>query len=159
LNSDTRAGGAKPAVNLQRHLGYWLRLVSNQVSSGFARALQEQGLSVAEWVALNQIESGSEVSSAQLAAAMGMTRGAISKILEKLQQKEWISRATSARDNRIQFLSLTRQGRRVLPELTRAADRNDSHYFGTLGAAEQTTLRRLLRKVADAHRFDQVPVD
>lgn len=35
-------------AGLERHLGYWLRRVSNQVSGAFARALQERGLSVAE---------------------------------------------------------------------------------------------------------------
>jgi hypothetical protein len=42
------------AAKLENHLGYWLRLVSKQISAAFARALQERGLSVAEWVALLQ---------------------------------------------------------------------------------------------------------
>jgi DNA-binding MarR family transcriptional regulator len=152
------ASATHPA-NLERHLGYWLRLVSNQISTSFARALQEQGLSVAEWVALNQIGQGREVSGADLAASMGMTRGAISKILEKLLRKEWVTRAVSERDSRVQILSLTRQGRRVLPELARIADANDGHFFGALSVAEQTALRKLLRKVMETHPSSTVAVD
>lgn len=149
----------QPAPALETHLGYWVRLVSNHISGSFARALQAQGLSVAEWVALNQIARGAALTPAGLADAMGMTRGAISKVLEKLQSKGWTSRATSPEDNRVQLLALTPQGKRVLPELTTIADGNDEHFFGVLGAAERATLRHLLRKLADTHHMHHIPVD
>lgn len=147
------------ANNLQTHLGYWLRLVSNQVSGRFARALQERALSVAEWVALNQIAAGREVTPADLAAATGMTRGAISKVLDKLERRKWIGRAVSGRDHRVQLLTLTRSAIRVLPELTGIADRNDALFFAALTAAEQSALRALLQKLAASHPINTVPVD
>jgi DNA-binding MarR family transcriptional regulator len=90
---------------------------------------------------------------------MGMTRGAISKVLDKLQFKGWISRATSPEDNRVQLLALTRQGQHVLPELTTIADGNDEHFFGALDATERATLRKLLKKLADTHQMHHIPVD
>ena len=36
---------------LEEHLGYWLRLVSNNVSASFARRLEKLDVSVSEWVA------------------------------------------------------------------------------------------------------------
>ena len=38
--------------SLDRHLGYWLRAVSNAVSRGFAARVEAEGVSVAEWVFL-----------------------------------------------------------------------------------------------------------
>lgn len=149
----------QPAPALETHLGYWVRLVSNHISGTFARALQEQGLSVAEWVALNQIGTGTASTPAGLADAMGMTRGAISKVLDKLQFKGWISRATSSEDNRVQLLALTRQGKAVLPELTTIADGNDERFFGALDTTERATLRKLLKKLADTHQMHNIPVD
>jgi DNA-binding MarR family transcriptional regulator len=154
-----RATPIQPAPALESHLGYWVRLVSNHISSTFARGLQEQGVSVAEWVALNQLGRGTALNPAGLADAMGMTRGAISKVLEKLQLKGWISRATSQEDNRVQLLAVTRQGKRVLPELTTIADGNDKLFFGALDATERATLRKLLKKLADAHQMRNIPVD
>jgi DNA-binding MarR family transcriptional regulator len=148
---------SSPALEI--HLGYWLRLVSNHVSGNFARALQERSVSVAEWVALNQIPRWADMTPARLADAMGMTRGAISKVLDKLQEKKWISRTTSEEDNRVQFLSLTSQGRRALPDLATIADENDGHFFSVLDADEQATLRSLLSKLADVHRISNVAVD
>jgi DNA-binding MarR family transcriptional regulator len=144
---------------LETHLGYWLRLVSSEVSGAFARALQEREISVAEWVALNQLAIRSALTPARLAAAMGMTRGAVSKVLAKLEIKKLISRTTSPLDNRVQLLSLTRAARRILPGLTELADSNDRHFFAALGPEDQALFRQLLRRLAEAHRITRIPVD
>lgn len=144
---------------LDAHLGYWLRLVSNEVSHAFERALRKRDISVAEWVALNQLATATGLTPATLAAAMGMTRGAISKILDKLSAKQLIARSVSALDNRVQILSLTTQGRRMLPQLTHIADANDALFFAALSAVEQAALRNLLRKVARTGQIVRIPVE
>jgi len=151
--------GKIPPNPLHAHLGYWLRLVSNQVSGSFASALQERQLSVAEWVALNHVEMHPDITAASLADAMGMTRGAISKVLDKLQAKHWLLRTPSPQDSRAQLLALTRSGKRLLPAFTDMADANDNRYFSVLSANERRELRRLLQKLADAHRISAIPVD
>lgn len=151
--------GKSPPNPLHAHLGYWLRLVSNQVSGSFANALQERQLSVAEWVALNQIDRHPGITAAALADAMGMTRGAVSKVLDKLQAKNWLVRSASQRDSRANLLALTPSGKRLLPALAGIADDNDEHYFGVLAASDRRELRRLLHKLAEAHQINTVPVD
>lgn len=141
------------------HLGYWLRLVSNHVSRRFANALQDRQLSVAEWVALNHIDRHAGCTAANLADAMNMTRGAVSKVLDKLAAKQWIVRVPSPGDSRAQLLSLAPSGKRILPQLRTIADDNDEHFFASLGAAERAELRRLLEKLADAHLISAVPID
>jgi DNA-binding MarR family transcriptional regulator len=167
VSMETESGGAysghraagQPAAALEAHLGYWLRLVSNEVSSAFERALQKRNISVAEWVAMSQLAAGTELTPAKLAAAMGMTRGAISKVLDKLDAKKLISRSVSPLDSRVQFLSLTAQARRILPQLTCIADDNDRHFFAALGPDQQASLRHLLRKLAEIHQMTRIPVE
>jgi DNA-binding MarR family transcriptional regulator len=148
-----------PPNPLHAHLGYWLRLVSNQVSGSFASALQERQLSVAEWVALNHVEMHPDITAASLADAMGMTRGAVSKVLDKLLTKNLLLRTPSPQDSRAQLLALTRSGKRLLPALTDIANGNDNHFFSVLAAGERSELRKLLQKLADAHPFSAAPVD
>jgi DNA-binding MarR family transcriptional regulator len=150
---------AGPLSGLEVHLGYWLRRVSNHVSAEFARALQARQVSVAEWVALRLIQQQQKLTPAQLADLVGMTRGAISKVVEKLEGKGWIVRSSNVDDNRSQWLSLTRQGRILLPKLAKLADKNDEHFFGCLDKEEHATLRHLLQKLTDFHRFFEVPVE
>lgn len=147
------------ASALEAHLGYWLRLVSNEVSRGFERALQKRNISVAEWVAISQLAAGTGLTPAKLAAKMGMTRGAISKVLDKLHSKKLISRSMSSLDSRVQLLSLTERARRILPLLTSIADGNDSYFFAALDSDEKAALRNLLRKLAGVHQITRIPVE
>lgn len=144
---------------LETHVGYWMRLVSNQVSGAFARSLGQRDISVAEWVALNQIARQKDVTSSALAASMSMTRGALSKILDKLETKGLVARKDNPDDNRAQLLSLTREARRVLPALTKIADHNDAHFFSVLNAKERDALNAILRKLAALHQLGDVPVE
>ena len=149
----------QPASALETHLGYWLRLVSNEVSRAFERALQKRNISVAEWVAINQLAAGTGLTPAKLAATMGMTRGAISKVLDKLASKRLISRSMSSLDSRVQLLSLTEQARRLLPQLTSIAESNDGYFFAALNSDEKSALRNLLLKLAGVHQISRIPVE
>jgi DNA-binding MarR family transcriptional regulator len=148
-----------PISNLEAHLGYWLRRVSNEVSGAFARSLQAEQISVAEWVALRLLYTGEKRTPGDLAALTGMTRGAVSKVLDKLESKALTARASNPEDQRVQWLSLTADGQRLVPRLAALADRNDAHFFACLSSSEQSTLRRLLEKLADVHRLREAPVD
>ena len=146
-------------ADLEAHLGYWLRRVSNHVSGTFAKALQAEQVSVAEWVALRLLHENPRMTPAQLAEAITMTRGAVSKIVDKLEGKAWVTRSEDAKDLRVKWLSLTRKGAHLVPRLAGLADHNDAHFFGCLEAAEQAELQRLLKKLAEAHQLRRIPVD
>ena len=144
---------------LEIHLGYWLRRVSNSVSSGFAQSLQAKQTSVAEWVLLRHLWDRAQATPGEMAEALTMTRGAISKIIDKLESKGWIRSKINPEDNRGQLLSLSVAGRRVVPELAKIADHNDQKFFSCLDPEERTALRRLLGKLATFHQMHDVPVE
>ncbi len=148
-----------PLPDLEAHLGYWLRRVSNHVSGAFVRALQVRQVTVAEWVALRHIHDRQDITPGELADMLGMTRGAVSKVLDKLESKGWDARSMKPEDNRVHLLSLTPQGVRVLPSLAEIADSNDRTFFGCLNDDEQATLRNLLQKMTHVHKWNDVPVE
>jgi DNA-binding MarR family transcriptional regulator len=150
----------EPSVSeLETHLGYLLRRVSNAVSGDFARALHARQTSVAEWVLLRHLYDGEHLTPGELAEALTMSRGAISKIVDKLQTKGWVRSRTNPQDYRVQLLSLTGAGQRVVPELAEIADRNDGRFFASLDAGERSVLRRILDKLRDHHQIRDVPVE
>ena len=142
---------------LDAHLGYWLRKVANEVSGNFARALHARETSVAEWVALRYLHDRTDATPGELAETLSMTRGAISKVIDKLLAKQWIRSRIKPEDNRVQLLSLTAAGRRAVPRLAEIADRNDDDFFAPLTPPEQRLLRELLVKLADHHRIHGEP--
>lgn len=156
---ETTSDAKRSVSRLESHLGYWLRRVSNSVSGEFARSLHARQTSVAEWVFLRHLYEQEQATPGELAEASTMTRGAISKIIDKLQEKGWIRSKVNPEDNRGQLLSLTPVGRRNLPELAEIADQNDEQFFACLDAGERSTLRRLLSKLAEHHQIRDVPVE
>lgn len=147
-----------PASGLDRHLGYRLRQVSNHVSGEFKRALQTKRASVAEWVVLCHVQERPGITPGELADALALTRGAVSKVIDKLEAKHWIAGSTKPEDNRVRLFSLTGKGSRVLPGLRQIADRNDQTFFGILHDEEKATLQRLLSKLIERHEIGAVPI-
>lgn len=156
---ETRGKNARSIPDLESHLGYWLRRVSNAVSGAFARALQEKQTSVAEWVLLRELHKRVQAAPGDLADYLGMTRGAVSKIVDKLEAKGWVQVCAKEGDSRCRLLSLTRTGQRSLPLLAEIANQNDEAYFGCLSAEERATLRQLLMKLSERNRIQDVPTE
>ncbi len=159
VSMETVSGKAQHISDLESHLGYWLRLVSNAVSGGFSRALQEKQTSVAEWVLLRELYERNQAAPGELSDVLGLTRGAVSKIIDKLEAKGWVQADAKESDNRYRLLSLTRAGQRGLPILAQIADQNDSAYFDCLNAREKAVLRELLIKLAEHNGIHDVPTE
>lgn len=150
----------RPAISgLESHLGYLLRRVSNSVSGGFAQSLQAKQTSVAEWVLLRHLWDRTQATPSEMADVLTMTRGAISKIIDKLESKGWVRSKINPEDSRRQLLALSGAGRRVVPELAEIADRNDETFFSCLNAEERSALRYLLGKLAVHHQMHDVPIE
>ena len=150
---------ARPVSRLHHHLGYWLRAVSNAVSHSFARKVEREGVTVAEWVFLRVLYDFDWVAPSRLAAEIGMTKGAISKLADRLLEKELVQREANEDDRRAHRLALTPAGRALVPRLARIADANDASLFGVLTRDERRRLETLLRKIAARHEPKNVPID
>lgn len=155
-----RPGGDQPSVaGLDTHLGYWLRFVSNHVSHAFARRLDGRGVSVGEWVALRVLYDAEGIPPVRLAERLGMTRGAISKLADRLIAKSLAKRKPDRNDGRAQMLTLTAAGRRLVPVLAGLADQNDAEFFGHLSMEDRESVRHVLSDIVERRSLKSVPVD
>ncbi len=146
------------ASELEFHLGYWLRFVSNHVSHAFALKVEAKGVTVAEWVMMRELHELDEVNPSLVADRMGMTRGAISKIVEKLCAKGLVVRKSIGDDKRYQLIQLTSKGRKLVPQLARMADDNDEEFFGVLTDKQRSDLMETMRRLVVHHGWKDVPV-
>ncbi len=149
-----------PVSDVSAHLGFWLRMVSNHVSHAFAAKLATKNVTVAEWCMMRALFDKEPTAPSRLADEMGMTRGAISKLADRLITKSLIIRKASAEDGRAQTLALTEQGIALVPELAALADRNDAEFFDCLlSLDERVTLERLLRRMTERGRMTAMPIE
>jgi DNA-binding MarR family transcriptional regulator len=144
---------------LEAHLGYWLRFVSNQVSQAFAQKVAAHGVSVAEWVILRELYGQQAAAPSVLAEAIGMTRGGVTELADRLIAKGLITRGAGGEDRRYQALALTAKGRALVPQLAAEADRNETEFFAHLKPAERAAIENAMREIVRRHGLKTVPVD
>lgn len=145
--------------DLTAHLGYWLRFVSNHVSQAFARKVEALGVTVAEWVLMRQLLDEKSLAPSRLAERIGMTRGAITKLADRLIAKSLVVRTADPDDGRAQTLALTAKGRKLVPKLAALADTNDSEFFDSLSPNDRAALLRILKGIVESRGLKSVPVD
>lgn len=148
-----------PASSLQDHLGYWLRYVSNHVSHAFRRKLEGRGVTVAEWVILRALYGQNAAVPSKVAGSLGMTRGAISKLVDRLMDKRLVTRKSNRKDRRFQSVALTVQGAALVPELAALADQNDHEFFGGLSEPERRALGRVMKKLVRLNNLKTIPTE
>lgn len=145
---------------LTHHLGYKMRQVSNAVSQAFAQQLARFDVTVAEWVVLRAL-FGVEgpVAPSVLADQIGLTRGAISKLVDRLTQKGLVRVVQDPIDRRYQLVHLSSEGRDRVPALAHVADANDLRFFDALSGRDRATLGRLLDQLIRHHQLGLHPID
>lgn len=148
-----------PNSDLDDHIGYWLRFVSNHVSQTFARKVEARGVTVAEWVAMRCLLDVEALAPSHLAERMGATRGTVTKLADRLIAKSLVVRAADPRDGRAQTLALTPAGRALTPELAALADANDAEFFAGLTPEDRKALFRILRDVVERRGLKSIPVE
>lgn len=148
-----------PVSELTDHTGFWMRMVSNAVSQAFARKVETEGVTVAEWSFMRALYKKDPTPPSVLANRMGMTKGAISKLADRLLAKGLIKRTESTNDKRVHSLCLTREGKAKVPALASLADENDAEFFGVLTKQEHEKLESILKVLAERRGLKTTPVD
>jgi DNA-binding MarR family transcriptional regulator len=131
----------------ERSLGTLLRVAAGKLAVAETAALRTHGVTAAEATLLRELRAAGAVAPSVLADRMGMTRGAVTKLVDRLKAKQLLVRAKGRGDGRMQTIALTGAGARLVPELDAVALRVDGAVFGTLDAAGRAGLLRALSKI------------
>lgn len=87
-----------------------------------------------------------------------MTKGAVSKVVSRLEDKRLAQRRLEDGCLREQVLALTKRGQELVPHLCALADQNDNHFFGQLDQTEREVLMGALQSLVAYHQLKEVPV-
>lgn len=143
---------------LDTHLCYWVRCVSNHVSQALGRQLEDAGISLAGWILLRELYDGDRRPSA-LAAKVGLTRGAISKLVHRLSGCLMITQETTGEDRRGHMLALTDLGRAVVEVMAVALDDKEDEFFGHLEPNTRALFVAVLRDIVRRRGLQALPAE
>jgi DNA-binding MarR family transcriptional regulator len=135
----------------ERHIGYWLRFVAAHAVHALGVDLGAHEVTAAEWPVLRDLFDREEQASTQgeLAKRLGLSRGAISKLVARLVAKGLIEIYEDETDGRSQVVVLSPNGHDLVPDLAATADRSEARFFGHLKPADRARLLEILREIAE----------
>lgn len=102
----------------------------------------ESGFSLAEGRALFELGAHPDISASEVASALNIDPGYLSRILRKLEDGGLVDRSTATADARQAVLRLTRKGKSALAELDRRASVQAAGILDKLTPAQRATLVR-----------------
>lgn len=98
-------------------VGYLVRrlysILSNRIEAQFA----DQGLTLMQWIVLMYLRDGLAATASDIAREFRHDTGALTRVIDQLEQRGLLTRERSARDRRVVELHLTRDGRRTIAKL------------------------------------------
>jgi DNA-binding MarR family transcriptional regulator len=143
---------------VEAHLAYWLHYVGSRVFHALRCRTLECGVTAAESVLLRKLyEYETGAMPIRLASQLGLSRGYISRLAVRLEAKGLIHREKSLSDRRTLTLTVSKQGRTLLPTLARQADKNNALYFAGAGEAAHQTIEQVMKWIVYRGRFRLVP--
>jgi DNA-binding MarR family transcriptional regulator len=143
--------------DLEYHVGFWLRFVSNHVSFSFRDRIAKLGVTVAEWVALRSLYNRAPCTLGELSDQIGIDLGATSRLVERLIKKKLASRKASKEDRRYVTLELSSTGKKLIPQIADEADQNDSVFFECLSKTDKDHLLRIMKSLVETHKLKEKP--
>ncbi len=136
--------------HLQESVGFLMKQVTESLSRAIELRMAAYGLTDAQWRPLFLLSRNDTSTATQIARSIGCDAGAMTRLMDRLEDKGLLRRVRSADDRRVQQLELTEEGRKaatVVPYVI--ADVLNAHLVD-LSHGEIDQLRTLLERVLAA---------
>jgi DNA-binding MarR family transcriptional regulator len=105
------------------------------------------GLNQSQVTALIHLDRIEELSQTDLAARLGMRKAATGTLLEGLEGKGLVERTRGRDDRRLQLVSITDAGRRVVDEVDHMAEELGTEYRRGISREERAQLVSILQRL------------
>ncbi len=111
--------------------------------------------SLSEIYALNILAEQAPLSRRELGAALLLEKSSVTRLVQQLEQRGWVTRERDPRDSRLRLLRLSEHGQRMTDEMHAHMHERHAELFNQLTLADQAALMRGLTalKRAFQHTF------
>ena len=136
--------------NLGQVVGYVLKQAAPALRSAMDGVLRPLELTVPQYACMELLDGRPGLSNAELARGAFVTRQSMNGVLRGLQERELLTRPSTAPHGRALPTQLTHSGQPRLIAARAAVDRVERQMLAHLSASEQRRLRDTLTKCVEA---------
>ena len=130
-------------------VGYLLHQLAQSMRRRIDQRMATLGLTAAQWVPLWHIGLHGPLGARELAQAIGIDAGAMTRLVDRLVSKGLVERARDRSDRRAVCLSLTDAGEAVAAKVPAELAAVNNDFLRGFDDAEWQQLRHLLRRMLD----------
>ncbi len=134
-----------------------LRRILRATQLGARTLARESGMTTSQLVVLQILNSQGEMTARQIAESMHLTQATVTTLLDRLQDRGWITRRRGEQDRRRVYVQLSDEGRRQLERTPESLQERFLGQFTGLQAWEQSMILAALQRVA--HLLDGASID
>ncbi len=162
MSSDKTGPGITPNFysgerwNAEESIGYLLRQTMSTLNRAAETEMRPHGLTAVQWAPLMIISRGGNPTAASLARDLSTDTGAMTRMLDRLENKGLLNRSRSSTDRRVVVLTLTDQGRHLTERIPHHLARVYNQHLTGFSFDEFLTLKQLLRRlIANRDKFTE----
>jgi DNA-binding MarR family transcriptional regulator len=148
--NEARSPVASKAIDfgpLQNRLGHTLRRAQLAVFSDFFEAFSEYGIKPAQYSCLTIIDCNPGLRQSQVAEALGIKKPNFVAMVQILEARGLVRRATTRNDKRANALYLTSTGEELIGELHQIGEEHEARIRNLIGNKAYEALFEPLRKI------------
>lgn len=132
-------------------VGRMVHRVQVGLTEALDRELAHWDISAAQYVILSTLSSGQAATSTQICKEISYSPGAMTRMLDRLENKRMICRTRNVDNRRSIKLELTEEGKEIFPALRAAATLVIDQFFGAFDSAELEQFEAMLSKIIGCH--------
>ena len=135
---------------LFNNLTFWVNRLAARMRESMNEAFAEFNVTWPQWMVLNVLDSGLAGTPAEVADSIGVDRSAVTRLLDRLADKDFLARIHDDGDRRKVRIELTDAGRELMDALNTKAAEQQRYFLAQLPPTELRTLKGNLQKLLRA---------
>lgn len=133
---------------------FWINRLASLMRESFNTALKEADVSWSQWMTLNCLYHQQAQTPAQLADCLGVDRSGITRLLDRLAEKDFVLRTHDDGDRRSVHITLTDFGAAQMASIDAMAREHQNSFLSHLPATEVRAFKGNLQKLLRAGGVD-----
>lgn len=134
--------------NLDRWVGHITENAMKQISDAFSRRLKNTGVTRIQWIAMFYINRNEFISQRELSKLMNFQESSATRLIERMEREDFITKVPSELDKRVTFVKLTKSGENLFNSLLPYGDEFNNDLIEGIDADDLDTFERVLEQMS-----------
>lgn len=139
---------------LNNSFAFWIHRLNHILQEQFNQRLKRYDVSWPQWMVLNVLHTDSTITPAVIASQLGIDRSGVTRLLDRLEKKQYLTREHDKLDRRSVNLLLTAKGKSLIDEMNDIAKQHQDDFLKDLHSSERLAYKKVMQKMLKTSGID-----